>query len=122
MRVHSMSKNITLEETQAFLNHQSKTSYSSVYLLEIHRRIFEITKLTMQLNYSSSYSNTLMMLEKVIEQLEAEDESGGVSYENIPLTPKEKNLIDEFSVSLTSQELKPEINKQKQNYISDYNY
>jgi len=116
-----MSKNITLEETQAFLDHQSKTSYSSVYLLEIHRRIFEITKLTMQLNYSSSYSNTLMMLEKVIEQLKTEDESGSVSYENIPLTPREKNLIDELSVSIASQKM-PEFNNQKQNYESDFNY
>ncbi|MEP1445550.1 MAG: hypothetical protein ABJK37_05450 [Paraglaciecola sp.] len=117
-----MSKNISLEEIQGFLNHQSKTSYSSVYLLEIHRRIFEITKLTIQLNYSSSYSNTLMMLEKLIEQLKTEDESGGVSYENVPLTPKEKNLIDELSVSLATQELKPEINRQQQSYISDFEY
>lgn len=117
-----MSKNIKFVDTQVFLNHHSKASYESVYLLEIHRRLFEIAKLTMLLNYSSGFSNTLMVLDKVIEQINAEGESGGVSYENIPLTPREKSLINESSVSLASQELKPEINQQKQNYISDFNF
>ncbi|MDX2371033.1 MAG: hypothetical protein QNK36_21955 [Colwellia sp.] len=106
-----MAKNIRIEEVLHFLNHQSKTSYSNVYLLEIHRRLFEIIKLTMQLNYSSSYSNTLLSLEKIIDKLRDDEGSGDVSYENIPLTQTEKNLIDDFSVTLVKKEAEIEVNK-----------
>jgi hypothetical protein len=106
-----MAKNIPVEEVLKFLNHQSKTSYSSVYLLEVHRRLFKIIKLTMQLNYSSSYSNTLLSLEKIIDKLRDDEGSGDVSFEITPLTQTEKNLIDDFSVTLVNKKAEIEVNK-----------
>jgi hypothetical protein len=117
-----MSKNISLDEAQSFLQHQSLTSYSSIHLLEIHRRLFEVTKLVMQLNYSSSYGNTLMVIEKIINQLKAEQESTGCSFENIPLTPRERNLIDEFSVSIAKSETKQQINQVNETRFDDFDY
>ena len=112
----------SIKDVQQFLKHQSDTSYSNVYLLEIHRRLFEITKLVMLLNYSSSYASTLLSLEEIITRLKAEEESGDVSYDNIPLKPAERNIIDEFSITLSNNKLVSNVNKTRDISYGEYGY